>query len=534
MDATLSNNLTEEEINLLPIIEIGSIENYFDYRGLVYNKYGLAIGRLPVFRYLEGLPYFRVRPDMVVNSPDYKEESEIENSDSDQEEIDWRLEYDLDKKVTLYNLAKFLADKYNVKTIGSRKEREIYIYHNGVYILGNNYLRMKIQEILEEIATTQVKNEVMEKIKDLSVCDRKEFVVDRNYINLNNGILNIKTGELLVHDPKFMFLHKIAVDYKPEKQCSAIIKFLKELLNEEDLKVIQEWFGYVLYRSYFLKKALILVGERDTGKSTLLKLFDKLIGKDNISGISLQQLAGDKFATAHLYNKHINIYDDLSFSDINENGSFKIATGSGVMTGEYKFGENFQFENYSKLTFSCNKIPNVKDSNDEAYFSRWIVIQFNKKVEHPDKFLMDKLSIEDEISGLLNFSLEGLQRLITNQEFSYNKDPDEIKAEMLRSGSGIANFVYDTLEESPGEWISKDAMYSAFINYTREHNLPSETMNNLGKKITKYATYIVDSKQLGEELETGKKKQITGWRNVKLNINADPEREEEIIDIIDF
>ena len=340
---------------------------------------------------------------------------------------------------------------------------------------------------------------------------------------MNNGILDIETGQLLDHNPSFLFLHTLPVNYDPEADCPEIKKFLEEILSLQDISVIQEWFGYMLYRSYFIKKALIAVGEKDTGKTTLLILMASFIGKENVSGVSLQRLASDKFAAAQFYNKHLNLFDDLSFKDINDNGGFKIATGGGLITGEYKFGDQFQFENYSKLTFSCNKIPSVKDANDEAYFSRWIVIQFNNVVTSPNKFLRDRLTTPQELSGLLNFALTGLKRLIANQEFSYTKDADEIKEEMLRSGSVCANFVYDCLEEETGAWISKEVMYEKFASYARSKKLPVGTVIYFGKKLPKYATYITDSKQQITDPISGQKKQATGWRNVKFKTGSNQE-----------
>ena len=440
----------------------------------------------------------------------------------------WKEKFELVKSKTSFEIANFLVDKYHIKTIGEKRNREIYIYQNGIYTSGVNTLKGEIQQMLEELATTQVKNEIVEKIKDLTVSNRRDFYVSRDLINLNNGVLDIKKVELNQHDPKYLFLHKIPIDYVPGMNCPVIKKFFSEVLSEDNIAVIQEWFGYVLYRSYFIKKAIIFVGERDTGKTTLMSLFERLVGKENISGVSLQRLATDKFAAAHLYDKHINIYDDLSFKDINDNGAFKIATGGGLITGEYKFGDQFQFESYSKLTFSCNKIPSVKDTNDEAYFSRWIVIPFNKAVAKPDKFLIYKLSAPEELSGLLNFAIEGLKRILGNQSFSYKKDPEEIKTEMLRSGSVIANFAYDCLEQGNGSWLSKEEMYNAFIAYANSKELPAGTIENFGKKITIYATYI----NHGKQLDNSTNKQITGWRGVRLKDNNSTQDLENIIDSI--
>ncbi len=419
-------------------------------------------------------------------------------------------------KEARFKISNYLLQNYSIKTIGGRKERELYLFEDGVYILGENKIKAEIQTLIGAYATSSTKKEIIDQVKDLSLTGREEFNVEPKFINLNNGVLEIDKLILHPHNPQFLFMNKVPVDYIPDADCPQVKKFLTQILEKQDIPVVQEWFGYALYRSYFIKKALINVGERDTGKSTLLRLLARFIGKENVSGVSLQSLGSDKFAAANLYNKHVNIYDDLSFSDIHDNGAFKIATGGGIITGEFKFGDQFQFENYSKLTFSCNKIPNVTDTDDEAYFNRWIVIQFNKIVPNPDKFLIQKIATPEELSGLLNFALEGLQRLLANQEFSYQKDPDEIKTEMLRSGSILANFVYDCLEEEAGAWISKDKMYEALVSYTTQRGLPAFTKENLGKKLHKYAAYIMDGKQLDKDPITGQQKQITGWRNVKI------------------
>jgi len=347
-------------------------------------------------------------------------------------------------------------------------------------------------------------------IKDLTLTNRNDFKVEENLINLNNGIFNITTKELIPHNHEYLFFTKIPVNYDINAKCLKIEKFLNEILPEHVAEIILEWFGYCLYRRYFIKKAIIFVGERDTGKSTLIKLFERFIGKENTSGVSLQKMATDKFASSNLYNKYINLYDDLSFKDINDNGSFKIATGGGIITGEKKFEEPFQFENFSKLTFACNKIPDVKDANDDAYFSRWIIIPFLAEIKEVDKFLTNKITTEEELSGLLNLAIAGLCRILEKQDFSYNKTPDEVKKEMLLSGSMIANFVNDRLEEKIDAWVSKDDMHEECARYAQSNNLPTVSKQILGRKLPNHSGYIIDgTKFIGV-------KQTQGWRNVKI------------------
>lgn len=423
-------------------------------------------------------------------------------------ENEYKSLYRKDTKKANHEIAKFLIGKYYIKTIGNEK-REIKLYKDGIYIDGLSILKKEIQNILEEMATIGVKNEIIEKIKDFTTIQRKEFEVDKKYINLKNGIFDLDNETLFLHDPQFLFLSQLPLVYNPEATCPAINNFFNEIIKAEDLPIIQEWFGFCLYRSYAFKKAMILVGERNTGKTTLLNLITLFIGRANISGVALQKFCTDKFAVANLYQKYLNVYDELAFKDVTDNGAFKIATGNGYITGEKKYGEQFQFINHAKLMFACNKIPNVTDADDEAYFIRWLPIKFENEIKNMDSFLTEKITTESELSGLLNFALVGLKRLLRNQSFSHAEDPEEIKKKMLESDP-IAGFAYNCIEESPDNPISKEELYQAFCDYCAKEKLPMCTMVKFGKNLPKYAPYIGNSESLINN------KHMRVWRNVKI------------------
>lgn len=459
-----------------------------------------------------------IGPVPMIEFESYEDYAKAKEDYFRRKEISLELNRDAYKKsaqLECYRLAKLLATKSDIRTT-DEKIREIYIYKDGLYVPAENILGAKIQEIFQELSSAKLKREMLDKIKDFTLIKRGDFNPDANFINLENGVYDIKNRKLIPHSPEYLFLTKIPVKFDPSADCLKIKEFLKEILDPSSVRVIQEWAGYCLYRKYFIKKAMIFFGERDTGKTTLLRLLSKFIGEKNISGVSLQRIGTDKFATSQLYAKHINVYDDLSAKDVNDNGVFKIATGGGEITGEYKYGNQFQFYNHSKLTFACNTIPNVSDTNDEAYFNRWIVICFSKQIANPNPFLFDELTTEFELSGFLNFALDGLFWILEKRSFSYQKDPDEIKAEMLKSSSPIANFAYDLLERGENEdWISKQDLYSAFTDYARNNDLPIAPINDFGKKIQKYASYMGNSKKGAD----------TGWRNVRLK-NATNQGEE--------
>jgi P4 family phage/plasmid primase-like protien len=419
------------------------------------------------------------------------------------------------KKDAMYQISQTIIDDCHIKTIDEEKP-EVYTYKNGYYKKGQSKIESIIIRLLEECVTKHDITEIINKIKIQTYCERKDFDKNINYINLQNGVYDIKNKTFKKHSAKKMFLNILPVHYNPKAGCDKIKTFLAEVLQDWQVPIIQEWFGFCLYRKYVVKKAMILVGEKNTGKTTLIRLLTKFLGEENISGISLQALATDKFAVSQLYGKYANIYDDLSFKDIGDNGKFKIATGGGFSTGEYKFGNAFNFESYAKLVFACNKIPNIKDTSDDAYFDRWIILRFDNTIQNKNPLLIEELTKKNEMSGLFNWAIEGLYKLLQRYDFSYAKSSDEVRTEMMSSGSSIASFAYDYLEQRIGETISKERMYNHYCDYCHAKNVAIETIELLGRNLPASAPFVRHTKISNK----------TAWLNVGFK-NEAPGKESE-------
>jgi P4 family phage/plasmid primase-like protien len=425
-------------------------------------------------------------------------------------------------KKGIFEIAKYITEKYNCLSFGEFK-RDVFVYDNGVYRLGTNLIKEHILYLLEEVYSINYFNEIVEQIKNRTTKDRLEIEEqNKDLLNLQNGILNINTGQLFPHNPEYIFFTQLPLKHNPFAVCEKINNVFLDIVNKEDITLIQELFGFCLYRSYFIKKAFILTGVKHTGKTTIINILIKMLGGENICGVSLQDLSRYRFAIFNLHNKMANIVDDLSSNDIEDTGKFKMATGQSVLTGERKFGDSFLFTNYAKLIFACNKIPAVNDIDDDAYFDRWVIINFNKVITEAKKIpnLVEKIADEEEMSGLLNWSLDGLRRLLKQNKFSYENTAEQIKQEMLQNSNPIASFVYNCLVEDFDEenyiGIRKDAMYNYYKDYCQYNNLGIDSDDYFYKNISKYAPFIRDHKQkVGSE-------RINTYRNVKIiteNIN---------------
>jgi len=410
-------------------------------------------------------------------------------------------------------IADKLTEENTFLTIASENSDtrdQIYLYDNGLYIPnGREFIRTALEAELGEYAKTFLISEIIAKISRKTLEKNKDIFAqtDKNLIAFNNGIYDLSKGEFTGgFSPQYKFLTKISTDYNAKAKCPKILNFLSEVAYEEDIPLIQEWLGFILHRDYLIKKALIIVGERDTGKTTFLNITDKLIGRRNISSVSLQSLSGDRFASATLHSKLLNSFDDLSFQDISATGNFKMLTGNSIISAQKKFGDVFLFNNHAKLQYACNKIPSVKDIEDMAYFARWLLLKFDNVQDKPNRNLLAELTTPEELSGLLNWAIEGLQRLLSNGDFSYSKTPEQVKVLMQMSCNPIFAFVFDAVKKDPNAWTSKKETYLAYAKYCEANQLSIMTQQKFSRNFVRYF--------VAEETEHNK---VKGWQGVVIN-----------------
>lgn len=420
------------------------------------------------------------------------------------------------KAAGIERIAVELINEYHVKTVGESKRAEIYVYKDGYYqVVGERFLKRILEEYLQETASPYIVHTIVEKVKNKTSTELKEFSeISKDLVNVKNGILNIKTKRLIDHCPSYLFIHQFPVKYNPNCHAPKITKFVNETFTSEEIPVVYEMVGSLLYRKVLAKKAFIFVGPANTGKSTLLNLLIRFVGEKAKCAVSLQALCNDKFATSRLLGMHASIFDDLDERDIRNVGRLKVITGNGWIDGQKKFGDSFEFKNYATLIMSCNTIPSVKAIQDSAFFGRWIIFHCENVVTEKNSLLEEELATDNELSGLLNKALDGLNTVLKNEKYSYSlTTDDEIRMEMMQStaSGSIAMFMRDRLETEMGNFISKDMTYNVYVDYCTDNELAPETKVMFGKKLLQLGTKL----KIQDSTRTLDKKE-RGWKNIKI------------------
>jgi len=396
-----------------------------------------------------------------------------------------------EKQHIRFKIAEWLLQNYHFLTM--QDTNEIFVYNEGVYVPeGEKIIIEAIRKALGEQCSTYDRNETKAIITDATLRDRKIFNHNPDHkICVENGILNLDTMEFTEHNDDEYFQTKIPVKYEPLAECPSIEKFHSEIIDQSDVQTLEELIAYCLYPEYPIHKACMLIGFGSNGKSTWLSMVKAFLGKENCSGLSLQQLGNSRFATSSLVGKFANVYADIPDSSLKNTGTFKMLCGQDLIGAEIKFGKHFTFENHTKLLFSANKIPETSDDTD-AFFRRWIILVFpnrftdEKDAENKaDHNLIRKLITPMELSGLLNKCLKRLTPLLDRGHFHGDKPTAEWRIDYIRKSDPITAFYIDCLEEinDPEIYVTKTALYQAFVNYCKINKLPVVDNSVFSKKI---------------------------------------------------
>ena len=395
--------------------------------------------------------------------------------------------------------------------ITSRRTEQIYIFDGAIWRPdGESFIKDVCTEMLKDKFTTAKYNNVVSYIQGRTY--REIVEPPPNLVCLENGILDLDKMDLFPHSRNQFFLNKLPIYYSKSKTCGKIQDFLTQVLSIDDIAVFQEYLGYCLYRSYPFAKSLVFIGEGENAKSTLLEIVKTFLGKDNISSRSLQEIADDRFAPYDLIGKLANIYADLSEKALVDTGKFKILTGGDQTTVQQKFKKSQQFVNYAKLMFSCNRLPDSKDDTD-AFFRRFILMTFpntftKDKARNKDQ-LIKELTTKDEMSGLLNWALEGLKNLMERHYFINSKTTDQLRDEYIRKASPVRAFYLDCLETDPDGFLPKRDLYLAFCDYCRQKNYPICTEITFHEKL-KQMVWVIEYKVGGT---------TRAWKGIKYSQN---------------
>lgn len=412
------------------------------------------------------------------------------------------------QKPVFFMESTFLFDKFAVYMKNTahivKINGQLHIYKEGIYT--NGYKEIEA-DMIQHIPN-------LKKMQRREVLDYMELIVEEkqpseaNLIAFNNGIYDIMTGELKPFSSDIVITNKIPWDYNPDAYFELADKTLNKLACDDAAirALLEECIGYCFYRRNELGKAFILTGDKSNGKSTFLDCVKAILGDRNISALDLKEL-GDRFNTSMMFGKLANIGDDIGddFLQGSQVSIFKKVVTGNRIKAERKGQDPFEFNPFIKLLFSANDIPRMKDKTG-AVLRRLVIIPFNaafgKSDPDYDPFIKYKLISKDSIEYFIKLGVEGLKRVITNNEFTNSEKVQNQLNEYEEENNPIIAFIADTgvdmIENEPTNEVYKryqvfcadnamtpmsNIVFSKQINKRLGFKVIQKKLNNVNRKI---------------------------------------------------
>lgn len=311
-----------------------------------------------------------------------------------------------------------------------------------------------------------------------------ESVVEKEapqMVSCANGLFDLTRRELIDHTPSLFNLVSVPFAYdRDAAEPAAWLEFLASLWPDDadSILLLQEYFGYVLSGRTDMQKMLALIGPIRGGKGTIARTLTKLVGKGNVAGPTLANL-GTNFGLSPLLGKPLAIISDARLGSVPSHTLVErllSITGEDMLTIDRKYREPWTGRLPTRFLMVSNELPRFTDSSG-AIATRMLILQLTESfLNREDRTIENRL--EPDLPGILNWALDGLDRLTTNGRFTVPESSEAAATMMMDLASPVSAFVRERCELGPDKVVAKDLLYIAWTMWAESNG------HHAGAKIT--------------------------------------------------
>jgi phage/plasmid-associated DNA primase len=268
---------------------------------------------------------------------------------------------------------------------------------------------------------------------------RKRLPDPRNIVCCKNGLLDTSSSTLMPHTPSFYNTICTEIEYnRSAPQPNRWMRFLDGCLDKTDQQILQEWFGYCLVQDTRLQKVLAITGSNGSGKSTAMHVLQSLVGLESCCTMSFSMLE-TRFGLQAAIDKSLMIFPDVANNARRRSVSalLSIASEDHVHVDRRWLG-SLAIQLKARIVLVSNEeishslavgaapvgapqfVAQFAGSHPSRHHisdglsQRLISIRFSRNVSDADLHA----NFQDELPGILNWSLDGLDRLRNNGHFT--------------------------------------------------------------------------------------------------------------------
>lgn len=334
-------------------------------------------------------------------------------------------------------------------------------YRAGVYVeVHDNTMRKHLDQVMQGKGFTDLTrtnlNEILLKVAHTPGIGKPRVDQTAWELNVRNGILDLNTLELRPHTREYFSVVQAACRWDPDAAAPEWAAFLTSAVpNPHDRQILQKYCGYALTGDTSAQKALLLIGEGGTGKSTFTSVISAVLGGNSAYSLAtssaIENIKDGSFMVGTLVGKRMCVISELprSFDWL----PFKRITGEDPIGVDVKNKTPFTTKLDVKLIVLSNVLPFLgEDASNNSLLRRFLPIAFNVRPARQDATLEKRLTAPESLTGILTWMVKGLRALRTdNMRFPAPQDGG-LERQIVEQSNRVITF----LEEAcyPGEHAS--------------------------------------------------------------------------------
>ncbi|MEG3072109.1 MAG: phage/plasmid primase, P4 family [Candidatus Syntrophopropionicum ammoniitolerans] len=391
------------------------------------------------------------------------------------------------KKWFVYDGRVWASDTGNLKVMNLCKSLANQIMYYALSITDENLRKSYIKSAgkWQERRTREI---ILRDAQDVYPLSMSEFDKDVYLLNCLNGTLNLKDGNFYPHKASDYITKIAGVNYDPNAVCNRWIDFVDEVMcgDKEKAEFFQKSLGYALTGDTCYESMFILFGSTTrNGKGTSMETFLNICGdygrtsrpetigmKINSSGSApsedVARLAGARFVNISEPDRKLVLSAAL----------LKSLTGNDTINARFLHENSFDFRPQFKIFINTNHLPMVTDLT-LITSGRVKIIPFERHFEEweQDKNLKKLFSEEENLSGILNWVIEGYRKIQTDG-FKVPATVRQATLDYHKENDKIGLFVEERLTKDANAEERTSALYFAYQNWCRNNGYYTENARN--------------------------------------------------------
>lgn len=322
-------------------------------------------------------------------------------------------------------------------------------------------------------------------------CKSSEIDATPWVVGTPEGMVHLRSGKWIPYGPGWFITRRVPVTFNPNAACPRWERFLREVLGDDE--EIQDYFhqlvGYIMSGDTSLQKMWLLVGNGSNGKSTLLHILQKVLGRDYAQQtpesvlLGRANLGGANNDLVRLKGVRCALLTETGYGQCFNEERVKALVAADTLAARGLYREFEEFTPQAKFLLATNHLPIVRGT-DEGIWRRLVVVPFTREFEVGSDPTL-KQDLVDELPGIFAWAIRGAVRWYdSNVPFTVPSAWDLVTSQYRTAQDPLKGFLDERVVFDAAAFVGATELYNDYVVWCRDDERQALSQSEFGQRMT--------------------------------------------------